>query len=542
MLKLPIKFKFTKSESSSSELKKLLEELRLPVVEFIKRDPSYKVLESYYVLPPFIRVTIADTGKNLMYFVEEPLLSDDEKYTHYKLIDIILDELKPPIGRELRSPTEYIDYIIDETERILRKYSKSLGITQERRIKLLYYIERDLIGYGPIDPLLRDPNIEDISCNGVGIPIYIWHRKYESIPTNILLVNEDSLNELIIRLAHLAGKHISLAFPIVDAMLPGGHRLAATFAREASVKGPSFTIRKFREKPFSIVELIKHKTIDPVTAAYMWLMLEHMKTAIVAGGTGAGKTSLLNALSLFIKPGMKIVTIEETPELRLPHENWVQLTSREAFLVSQAAVTSKITLMDLVKLSLRYRPDYIIVGEIRGEEAYVLFQAIATGHGGLSTLHAESLDHAIKRLTSPPMNIPPTYISLMNVYVQINRIVTRVEKGVITAFRRVSSVREVLNENDSIEIARWDPRDDRHVVDFSNSIHLKDIAARKGLDYEDITEELYKRVIVLRWMLEKGIMDISEVSQIIFEYYNNPRRVYDTAFSELREKGALYTY
>jgi len=364
--------------------------------------------------------------EGLMYFIEEFGLTEEDKQVLSKLSDIVMDEIKPPampgVVKDLR------EYVYTEIQRIAEKYKEKLGLVGARRIKLMYYLERNLIGYGPIDPLMRDPNIEDISCNGMKTPVFIWHKRFESIPTNLVFQSEDYLNEFVMKLAHMAGKHISVAYPIVDAMLPEKHRLAATFGREVSVKGPTFTIRKFREKPFSIVELIESKVIDSLLGAYLWTIIEHGKTAMVAGGTGAGKTSLLNAISLFIKPGKKIVTIEDTPELNLPHVNWVQLTSRETFIVGQSVGTS-VRLYDLVKLSLRYRPDYIIVGEVRGEEAFVLFQSMATGHGGLSTIHAETLDYAIKRLTSPPMNIPPAYMKLMNVFLHIQRVLTRVEKG-----------------------------------------------------------------------------------------------------------------
>ncbi len=784
---------------------------------------------------------------------------------------------------------------------------------------------------------MRDPNIEDISCNGVNIPIYIWHRKYESIPTNITFLDDEYLNEYVMKLAHMAGKHISIAFPIVDAMLPGKHRLAATFGREVSVKGPTFTIRKFRERPFSPVELIMGGTLNNIMAAYLWTLIEHGKTALIAGGTGTGKsfpgetlvitridgemeviradklydmveskeylvgehfvkdvdsldirvlsigpdyrlqwkrvkkvirhkdsrplvkvrtasstivttldhnfikldpetldlvavrasdlkpgdlivnawldidypislglnpgvaylvgiikgsqvvvknsrdisiytddielantiveriektygirpsiyldkihskfvitfrseelykvvervknsdlslgippeilfnrdksilleflaglidargvvierndsdnaepvieipldtrcdvngisfllkrlrikhfidkrgwyskgryyiriygdsaiktltlikgssklarlirspgkqyrgsrdkygvysgmeyvnlvkagsqtykakllsdgdiylekvisidkvkprssylydlevedthnfiigqlgwrlnhnTTLLNAISLFIKPGMKIVSVEDTPELNLPHTNWVQLTSRESYVVGMGGGT-EIKLFDLVKLSLRYRPDYIIVGEVRGEEAFVLFQAMATGHGGLSTLHAETLDYAIKRLTSPPMNIPKTYMKLMNVFIHINRVITRIEKGVVRVQRRISILQEVEDYDKYITIAEWDPKTDQHKVYLERSIHLRDIAVKRGLDLEDIIEEIYRKATVLKWLAYRNITNVWDVSRIIFNYYYDPETIYKRAVEEL---------
>ncbi len=345
-------------------------------IQIASRDPSWRIIESYYVYKPFVKVVIADTPEGPMYFVEEYGLTPEDKEVLEKLTDILIEEIKPPTRPE--DIKDLRGYVFREAERIADKYREKLGLVGARRIKLLYYIERNLLGYGPIDPFMKDPNIEDISCNGVNIPIYVWHKKYESIPTNVTFIDEDYLNEFVMKLAHMAGKHISVAFPILDAMLPERHRLAATFGREVSVKGPTFTIRKFRERPFSVIEFIQSGVINTLVAAYLWTMMEHAKTAMIAGGTGVGKTSMLNVISTFIKPGMKIVTIEDTPEINLPHPNWVQLTTRETYLVGTASLGTNIRLFDLVKLSLRYRPDYIIVGEVRGEEAFVLFQAMAS--------------------------------------------------------------------------------------------------------------------------------------------------------------------
>ncbi|MEM1863589.1 MAG: type II/IV secretion system ATPase subunit, partial [Desulfurococcaceae archaeon] len=402
-----------------------------------------------------------------------------------------------------------------------------------KKLKIMYYIEKYYHGYGPIDPLIRDPNIEDISCNGIGLPVYVWHRNYESIPTNIVFLNEEAINELIQKMAHMSGKHVSIAHPILDAMLPEKHRVAATYSREVSVKGPSFTIRKFRERPFSIIELIRSGNIDLLTAAYLWVLLENGKTFMIAGGTGAGKTTMLNALSMFIKPGMKIVTIEDTPELNLPHLNWVQLTGRESFIAGLHGVTSSIKLYDLVKLSLRYRPDYIIVGEVRGEEAFVLFQAMATGHSGASTIHADTLDYAVKRLTSPPMNIPPTYMKLMNVFMHVQNVITRVEKGVVKSRRRITVVQEVDDYERYRLITKWDPRTDRHSVNLKDSSHIRDVAARKGLDLEDVLEEIVRRAIVLKWLDMRNIIDPWEVSKVIFDYYYEPMTIYKKAIEDM---------
>ncbi|WP_276813603.1 type II/IV secretion system ATPase subunit [Desulfurococcus amylolyticus] len=537
-LKMPlIKLRKEPVEKKSEAKKaKILKESITAIEELVQvstRDPSWRILDSYYIYKPFVKISIAETPKGPMYFVEEQGLDEEDKMALEKLYEILMDEIRPPQRRE--DLTDLRGYVFKEVERISEKYREKLGMVGSRRLKVMYYIERNLLGYGVLDPIMKDPNIEDISCNGVGIPVFVWHRKYESIPSNITFAAEEALNELIMKMAHMAGKHISIAYPILDAMLPEKHRVAATYGREVSTKGPSFTIRKFREKPFSIIEVIEQGNIDALSAAYLWMLLEHGKTFMIAGGTGTGKTTMLNALSMFIKPGMKIVTIEDTPELNLPHVNWVQLTSRETYVVGTQSLGTSVKLYDLVKLSLRYRPDYVIVGEVRGEEASVLFQAMATGHSGASTIHAETLDYAIKRLTSPPMNISPAYMKLMNVFMHIQRVITRVEKGVVKVRRRITVVQEVEDFEKYRSISVWDPRTDTHKVGLKESIHLEDVAAKKGWDLEDVIEEIKRRALVLEWMKEEGIKDAWDVSRIIFDYYYEPQLVYEKAVKRLTE-------
>ncbi len=336
---------------------------------------GFKCAEIYPLVDPWARAVIIqnpDTGETI-YVIDEIPLNRNEATIYKKLLDIIYWELKPPpAGENVR---EYFDR---EAKKIVWKYQIRLGRTPGVSwAKILYYIERDTVGFGPIDPLMRDPNIEDISCDGVKRRIYVWHRRYENIPTNLKFDREEEIDELVIRLAHKAGKHISVAFPIVDAILPGGHRLAATFRKEVSTSGSTFAIRKFREDPITIVDMLNWRTVSPALAAYLWMLIEHKMTGLIMGVTGSGKTSTLNALLTMLKPTVKVVTIEDTPELRLPLENWVQLVSRPGYGFGVQKI-GEITLYDLVKVSLRYRPDIIVVGEIRGEEAYVLFQAMAS--------------------------------------------------------------------------------------------------------------------------------------------------------------------
>jgi len=349
------------------------------VVEYVF-DPvpaSVNPIDQYWIEEPFARILIVPIpgkGGEKGYFIDEVILDKTERSAFDRLKDILSRELKPPEDMSVEARS----YVMDEARRLMKKYRSVLGSLNEGSMrKVEYYIRRDLIGYGPINPIVEDKNVEDISCDGIDKPVYVWHRRYESLPSNLRIMDKNYFNDFIIKLAHFAGKHISAAFPIVDAMLPGRHRLAATYGDEVSTFGSTFTIRKFREEPFSIIDLIKLGTLSPSLAAYFWFVLDNRLTVMIIGGTGAGKTSFLNALTNLFKPGLKIVTVEETAELNIPHDNWVQFVTRESYGLGTSKI-GEITMFDLVKTSLRYRPDYLIVGEIRGAEAFVLFQAMAS--------------------------------------------------------------------------------------------------------------------------------------------------------------------
>jgi flagellar protein FlaI len=472
-----------------------------------KISKGFKVIEDYYVYKPFARIKIVKSrslGAGLYYFVEESPMSEEEEESYNKIMGILSKEMDPPKDDSL-TPSEYVQ---EQAEIIAEKYYRALGgHTKSGWNKIFYYAVRNIAGYGPLHAILLDPNIEDISNNGLNTPVYVWHRKFESIPTNVAFLDDQMANDYVVKLAHRSSKHISSATPLFDGMLPEKHRIAATFMNEVSMKGSTFCIRKFKEDPFSIADLIEIGTINEKIAAYFWLILEHKMSFMIVGGTGAGKTSMLNGLLSMMSRNDKIVTVEEVPELSPPLPNWTQLQSRQSFQFGDAE-DSSISIFDLVKVSLRYRPDYIIVGEIRGEEAFTLFQALATGHGGLCTMHADSLINVIKRLTSPPMNVSKVYIPLMNSALHIQRVELPKPRNGLKFGRRIRTVWEIEEFEQYREVAVWNPMTDNFDT---------------GKTRKELIDELEIREKFLQELVEKGIRDQKEVAEMILEYYTDQK-------------------
>jgi flagellar protein FlaI len=485
---------------------------------------GFKIAEKYPLYEPFAHVAIAQNPKTgeFKYILDELQLDPLERSVYQRILEILLAEIESP-KEEIADPRRFF---ADEAKKIVDKYRISLGwLADVSWYKILYHAERDLVGFSSIDPLMRDPNIEDISCDGVQRSVYVWHRNYESIETNIQFENDEELDNIVVKLVHMAGKHVSSAFPIVDASLPGKHRLAVCYRREVTPFGTAFTIRKFREDPYSIIDLINIGTFSEEMAAYFWLCLENRSSIMVLGGTAAGKTTALNALACLIKPGSKIITIEETAELNLSHENWISLISRQSYGLGGNSI-GEVALFDLVKTSMRHRPDILIVGEVRGQEAYVLFQALATGHGGMCTMHAENLDSALKRLTQKPMDISPAYLPLMNIILSIQR-VHLVKNNERKAFRRVLNVNEIADYQDYRGIFKWQPSEDEHTPSYDKSVMLSAISERIGWSKKELLDEIERRKNVLHWMIERKIRSYKDVAAIIAEYYARPKQFYE---------------
>jgi len=485
--------------------------------------------ETYPLIPPFAYTLIQtdpDTNQTRYMIVEVPL-SEEETTTFIMIKEILTEELELDFTL-LRDREKTNEYLKSTIMGIIRDYAIKLD---ERSLdKIVYYITRDFIGFGTLEPLLRDHMIEDISCDGVGVPIYIWHRKYDSIPTNILYDADKDLDSVVIKMAQRAGRHISIASPLLDASLPDGSRVQLTLGREVTQKGSTFTIRKFRADPLTITDLVMFNTLSVEMAAYLWFCIENRHSALIAGGIASGKTTLLNSLSMCILPDLKIVSIEDTAELNIPHENWIPSVARTGFGVEKAGrKRGQITLFDLLKAALRQRPDYILVGEIRGEEAYSLFQAMATGHLGMATIHGDSVTSVMHRLTSEPMNIPRALLASLDIVV-VQRKIRYGGKSIRRSIvlQEMIGLDPVTRELLTNRAFVWNAQDDSHQY-LGRSVILEKIMDAIGMSERDIWDEIERRKIVLRWMVKNRIRYYEDVANVIREYVAAPEETYEKA-------------
>ena len=488
-------------------------------------------VEYYPLLDPHCYAAIVEDKKNeLNYSVLEPTLTlEDEKWVN-EIKDILWDELFVN-SKEFKDKKESEEFLKTKVEETAKKYKIEVDINVLDKYQ--YYITRDFLNFGKIDGLMRDDNIEDISCDGTGIPVFVWHRKYESIPSNIIFQTAQELENFVFKLAYLCGRHISIAQPLLDGTLPDGSRAQVTYGTEVTPKGSTFTIRKFKKTPLTITDLILYNALSTEMAAYFWFLIENRHSVMIGGDIGGGKTSMLNAISLFIRPTLKVVSIEDTQEIRLPHQNWEMMVTRQGLGTSAGATgeggIGSISMFDLLRASLRQRPDFIIVGEIRGEEAYALFQAMATGHLGLTTIHAEHVQGVLHRLTTRPMNIPHTQVENLNAISIVRRLVVN-----NVSLRRTVSVSEMVgwdrkkNDFELKEVFRWDTEKD--VYNRVGQSHLlEQIATQWGYSMKEIDQELEKRKVILDYMVLKHIRSYEDVSKLVLDYFSEPEKVYRKA-------------
>ncbi len=465
------------------------------------------------------------------YHVIQPVLKDEElrKFNKIKELIFIKAGYEPP-HKTKEEFEKQIERLLNESVRITDEYETfeekkgffamfknvKVPVTQQEYDSIEYYLKRDIIESGPLEPLLRDPYIEDIHTIGIE-PVHLIHKIFETVETNVQFISYDQVDSYLRGMSERMGRPVSTGRPIVDGALPDGSRINIIYADDVSIKGASFTIRKFAAEPLSVTQLVKWGTFSPDIAAYLWMAIEYGKSIFISGETASGKTTTLNAVIPFIRYSHKVFTAEDTPEVHVPHEIWQRLLTREA-----GPKDSRVEMFDLLKAALRSRPNYIVVGEIRGAEGNVAFQAMQTGHPVMSTFHASSIKRMIQRLSSPPISVPVTFMDNLNIGVFQQAVYLRGR-----ALRRVLSVEEILGYSTELggvmtqSVFVWDPLRDEHVFRGLNNSYILEEKIAPLLGYSDprkIYDDLFLRAKVIKKMISHNMFRYRDVVKVLFDF------------------------
>jgi flagellar protein FlaI len=478
---------------------------------------GYEEVDRYWLNPPFSFVSINyDHEDNAhFYYVVEPELDEDE----YVLLETLFDDIRDPLvyRDDLDSDPESVEVALQEgLEEHLDRYGVDVDLSTF--YKLFYYLYRSFRGYGKLDPIMRDPHVEDISCDGYGLPLFVYHDEYTDVETSVTF-EEEELDDFVVRLAQHSGRHISVGEPMVETTLPDGSRAELALGKEVTPRGSAFTIRKYSDEPFTPVDLLDYGTFDLEQMAYLWLAIENNRSLIFAGGTASGKTTSMNAISMFVPPRAKVLTIEDTRELSLYHENWLSSVTRE-----RIHEGNDITMYDLLRSALRHRPEYIIVGEVRGEEAITLFQAMNTGHTTYSTMHADSVRTVINRLENDPINVPRPMVSSLDVLCV--QTLTRLEGERVRRNRTIAEIEGIDQRTGELDYSNtfsWNADED--TFNSSGSAVLDEIRDDNGWTQKELLSELRDRRRVLEYLWERGVTDYRRFTAMINEYYADPDTV-----------------
>ncbi|SNR31859.1 type II/IV secretion system ATPase subunit [Halorubrum vacuolatum] len=473
-------------------------------------------VERYWVNAPYAYVVITydDERSEHRYYAVEPALDTFER----SLLDRVSDDIRDPLlYREGAGQTDE-ETLRTEVETLLEEYGVEVGMDTFHT--LVYYLYRDFRGFGKIDPLLHDPRIEDISCDGYDLPIFVYHDTYSDVETSVSF-SERELDSYVIRLAQQSGRHVSVGDPIVETTLSDGSRAELALGREVTPRGSAFTIRQYADDPFTPIDLIDYGTFSVEQMAYFWLCIEHNKSLIFAGGTASGKTTSMNAVSMFIPPRAKVLTIEDTRELSLYHDNWLSSITRERLHES-----ADIDMYDLLRSALRHRPEYIIVGEVRGEEAVTLFQAMNTGHTTFSTMHADSIETVINRLENDPINVPRAMVQSLDML----SIQTLARIGGDRARRakvigEIGSIDQRTGELDYSSAFKWEADADR--FRRNDSRLMEEIKTERGWTRAELLREIRRRERFLDLLGRLGVNDYRQFTALVNEYYADPERAMD---------------
>ncbi|PSP94958.1 type II secretion system protein [Halobacteriales archaeon QS_9_68_42] len=479
------------------------------------REFEDRVVERYWLNAPYayVLVTYDDRADEHRYRTVEPSLDEFET----DLMEALFDDVRTPLLYNKQEGDPEV-VLRRELKRRLENYGIDTDIAGFYR--LYYYLYRRFLGFGRIDPLMYDPKIEDISCDGYDMPLYVYHDDYQDIETNVTF-EEKELDSYIVRMAQQAGRHISVGNPVVETTLSDGSRAELALGEEVTPHGSAFTIRKYSDEPFTPIDLLKFGTYSLEQMAYLWMAIEHNKNIIFAGGTASGKTTSMNAISMFLPPGSKLITIEDTRELALHHDNWLSCVTRE-----RLDEGSSVSMYDLLRSALRHRPEYIIVGEVRGEEAITLFQAMNTGHTTLSTMHADSVQTVINRLENEPINVPRPMVQSLDVLC-----VQALARFGGERVRRADAIAEIegidqrTGELDYSNAYDWNSTDDSFAE--GNQRLLDEIREERGWAQSDLLREMQRRRTFLKHLWEEDISQYQEFTAMVNRYYARPDEVMD---------------
>jgi len=502
-----------------------------PLVDIsFKPQTGIEEVEVYPVNAPYsyVQIIYDHSTHEYTYRVLEPVLTEPEKD--------LLKELKERLFETLDINTK--DISKEEAGLKLRAAATDviqdfgIRLTPVQRETILYNMHKEFLGDGLIDAIMHDKYIEDISCDGVHSALFVYHSNYESMKTTLSYSNAEELDSFVTKLAQRSGKYISIAQPILDSTMQDGSRIQMTLGQEVTAHGSTFTIRKFKDEPITPTDLIEWRTFAPLSIAYIWLCVENGKSAIFAGGTASGKTTALNAISLFIPPLSKIVSLEDTRELKLPHPNWIPSVTRDSF---DTSGRGEINMYELLRAAMRQRPEYILVGEVRGKECQTLFQAMSTGHTTYSTTHADSVASVVHRIENPPMDVPRNMLSALDfICVQVQG---RVGGKRIRRNKQIVEILDIdprTNELITNEVFKWRSATDE-ITYSGKSYLLEEIMEAKGWSESRMREELKRRQEVLEWMRIKKIRHFKDVAKILISYHRDPEAVVEKVRKDLYE-------
>lgn len=452
------------------------------------------------------------TSDGQLLYVEPPMST--EAYEFYQTMMNHLFLSLEPGGR-----ADDVSYIENHMWREAEATAKT-DILSKNADSIRYYLVRDILGYGILDVLMKDENIEEITAERFDTRVGVVHRKYSEfniLDTNITFGTFEEMNSYVQKLMQKTGSTVTAAVPIMNAMTKEGDRITVTYGSEVSLPGPTLDIRKFTRQPYTITHLVRSGLLSEIMAAYLWMLIDAKAFGLVVGETGSGKTTILNALMGMANPRWKIVTIEETPELKIPHQRWERLVTRTSAMITQSKFD--VTIMDLIRASLRMRPDFELVGEVRGQEAQYMFQSAATGHGGLTTFHGSSAEAALNRLESEPINIKASQQMLLWFIAHATRF--KIEGRVA---RRIASISEVIPQKDTVELHQlfvYNQKSQKHNIDTVEELCEKSKKVHAAADVLNVepADDLKKRIMFLQKCIELGASTNEKVFSIMSGFY-----------------------